>query len=245
VTVRAAAPPTDKEQQKQKLSAMPRLPPRKSSSTPSRSRSKRTPPAPQPPEGEQPQPQSPQERALGGVLSYAGLLGTIATAVSYLSPDVDLFGGFNALQPADIGLALQLVLPCCLLNVAIMGPDYSSWRVPAEPTLEAQTQMAESLLAWTAKQKEAKAAAAAAAAAADSKEAGAEKGDAAAVSSKSSSSEGTAATTAAAAASSLPAGPPPRFLPPFGSSPSEQQLPPALARAKDALLMAQVCELTV
>jgi hypothetical protein len=73
----------------------------------------------------------------------------VASAVSLVCPDVDLFGNFN-LNPADITLGLQLLLPCCLLNLAIMAPDYSSWKVPQEPTIEAQQKMAEALLAWTA-----------------------------------------------------------------------------------------------
>jgi len=98
-----------------------------------------------------------QERTLAGLLAYSGLLGTVATGIAMVCPDVDLFGNFS-MNSADITLGLQLLLPCCLLNLAIMLPDYSSWKVPPEPTLEAQQRMAESLLAWTAKQKAAGAA---------------------------------------------------------------------------------------
>lgn len=107
------------------------------------------------------QQQHAQERTLAGLLAYSGLLGTLATGISMVCPDVDLFGGFS-LNPADITLGLQLLVPCCLLNLAIMLPDYSSWKVPAEPTLEAQQKMAEALLAWTANKKAAADAAAAA-----------------------------------------------------------------------------------
>jgi hypothetical protein len=71
------------------------------------------------------QQQQAQERTLAGLLAYSGLLGTVATVTSVVAPDVDLFGGFQ-LVPADIVLGLQLLVPCCLLNLAIMLPDYRS-----------------------------------------------------------------------------------------------------------------------
>lgn len=225
---------------------MPRLPERK----PKTQQPKSTPSSP--PEQIQ---QQAQERTLAGLLAYAGLLGTLATAASFVLPDVDLFGNFNLNSPADIALGLELLLPACLLNVAIMLPDYSSWKVPTgEPTLEAQQSMAEALLQWTAKQKAAKAAGAAPDTNASSTEpsaggAAASPSGAAASHASSSSSEGTsqrasASTTTATSSSSTPTNqqalPEPVVSPPWLISNPDPPLPLPLARCKDALLMAQV-----
>jgi hypothetical protein len=120
------------------------------------------------------------------MLAYSGLLGTVATGASMVLPGIDLFGNFS-MNTADITLGLQLLVPCCLLNLAIMVPDYSSWKVPQEPSLEAQQKMAESLVAWTAKRK---AAADMAAAAAPSSSQAADTGHAAEAASSSGGSSG-------------------------------------------------------
>jgi hypothetical protein len=183
-------------------------------------------------------------------------------------PDVDLFGGFS-LNPADISLGLQLLLPCCLLNLAIMLPDYSSWKVPAEPTLEAQQKMAEALLAWTTNKKAAAGAAAAAAAAAKASRApaqGAAPADSTPASSSdiTGSSTGTsctdatqqqadqdkpllarpvqpAAASSSSSSSSMAEPVPAAVTPPWLINNPDPPLPLPLARCKDAMLMAQVC----
>lgn len=213
------------------------------------------------------QQQHAQERTLAGLLAYSGLLGTLASGVSMVCPGVDLFGGFSLSSPADLAscvLGLQLLLPCCLLTLGIMLPDYSSWKVPAEPTLEAQQKMAESLLAWTANKKataEAAAAASTASGGSPAAAAAAGQGDAAAsspsataaaaaesaaASSSSSSADGASSTQAHEVVSS--SAQPELLLPPptAGSPPGwminnpDPPLPLPLARCKDALLMAQV-----
>jgi hypothetical protein len=180
-------------------------------------------------------------------------------------PDVDLFGGFS-LNPADVTLGLQLLLPCCLLNLAIMLPDYSSWKVPAEPTLEAQQKMAEALLAWTSNKKAAADAAAAAVKASTAPAQGAVAADSTLASSSditavstSTSTSGTDATqqqagqdkqplarpvqeAAASSSSSSVAEPVPAAVtPPWLINNPDPPLPLPLARCKDAMLMAQVC----
>lgn len=167
-------------------------------------------------------------------------------------PDVDLFGGFS-LNPADITLGLQLLLPCCLLNLAIMLPDYSSWKVPAEPSLEAQQKMAEALLVWTTNKRAAADAAKASTAAGQ----GAAADSASAISSSdvpaaSTSTSGTDATQqqadqdrqpvqpAAASSSSAPEPVPAAVTPPWLINNPDPPLPLSLARCKDAMLMAQV-----
>lgn len=213
-------------------------------------------PQPTPPEDEQQQ-QSAQERTVAGMLAYAGLMGTVATAVSFMCPGVDLFGNFHLAQP-DIILGLQLLLPCCVLNLAIMAPEYSSWQVPPEPTLEAQQQMAEALLAYSAKQKAAAASATGDAGAGDqggastsspgsssdaSSSSSSNAGDQAPRQTDTASSSGTIGSSRArpaVLAAGGPAFPPPMgLLPPFGT-PTEPPLPPGIARLKDAMLMAQV-----
>lgn len=290
--VQASSPLREPPQQQRtdssgrKLTAMPKLPERppkrqkSSGSSSKRSSSPQPSPRRSPTQGRKAplmlppvlppeQQQHAQERTLAGLLAYSGLLGTLASGVSMVCPGVDLFGGFSLSSPADLAscvLGLQLLLPCCLLTLGIMLPDYSSWKVPAEPTLEAQQKMAESLLAWTANKKAAAEAAAAAASTASggspaAAAAAAGQGDAAASSpsatataaasesaaaSSSSSADGASSTQAREAASS--SAQPELLLPPptAGSPPGwminnpDPPLPFPLARCKDALLMAQV-----
>lgn len=88
-------------------------------------------------------PQELQERALAGLLAYTGMLGTVASVVSLCVPQIDLFGNFHW-DPAHILLGFKLMAPVYLLNVLIMLPNYSSWKLP-EPSAETQQQLAKAL----------------------------------------------------------------------------------------------------
>jgi hypothetical protein len=90
-----------------------------------------------------------QEKALAGLLAYTGLMGTVATAVAFFTPGIDLFGGFHW-DAADVSLALKLMLPVYGLNLLIMLPNYSSWKLP-EVTAESQAAMVEAIAKWSAK----------------------------------------------------------------------------------------------
>lgn len=165
------AAPSKQESDSKVNSSMPRLPPRKkpqqpapsveqgkqaskssSSSSSSRSRPKRLGSFAggpnQPPPSELPQSVM-QEKALAGLLAYTGLMGTVATAVAFFAPGVDLFGGFHW-DAADVSLALKLMLPVYGLNLLIMLPNYSSWKLP-EVTAESQAAMVEAIAKWSAK----------------------------------------------------------------------------------------------
>ncbi|KAF6259612.1 hypothetical protein COO60DRAFT_997102 [Scenedesmus sp. NREL 46B-D3] len=173
--VAVSAAPSKQEPGSNTTSSMPRLPPRKgaqppanptpsaeqgaprpksSSSSSSRSRLKRLgsfaggpnqPPPSEPPHSAM------QEKALAGLLAYTGLMGTIATAVAFCTPGVDLFGGFHW-DAADVSLALKLMLPVYGLNLLIMLPNYSSWKLP-EVTAESQAAMVEAIAKWSAKKR--------------------------------------------------------------------------------------------
>ncbi|WIA30477.1 hypothetical protein OEZ86_000561 [Tetradesmus obliquus] len=148
------AAPSKQESDSKVNSSMPRLPPRKkpqqpppsaeqgkqapkSSSSSNRSRPKRLGSFAggpnQPPPSESPQSVM-QEKALAGLLAYTGLMGTVATAVAFFAPGVDLFGGCHW-DAADVSLALKLMLPVYGLNLLIMLPNYSSWKLPEATVL--------------------------------------------------------------------------------------------------------------
>jgi hypothetical protein len=64
-------------------------------------------------------------------------------------PGIDLFGGFHW-DAADVSLALKLMLPVYGLNLLIMLPNYSSWKLP-EVTAESQAAMVEAIAKWSAR----------------------------------------------------------------------------------------------
>jgi hypothetical protein len=92
-----------------------------------------------------------QEKALAGLLAYIGMMGTVATGMSFVAPDVDLFGNFH-IAPADIWLGLQLMMPVYAMNVAILLPNYSSWKIPE--TEESQQKIVHALQQWKEQQQQ-------------------------------------------------------------------------------------------
>jgi hypothetical protein len=87
------------------------------------------------------------EQSLAGILAFTGLMGSCATGLAWLC-HVDPFGSFHwDLQ--DMLTGLKFMLPVYLMNIAILLPSYSSWKLPDAETFLARKQ---AMLAATAPQ---------------------------------------------------------------------------------------------
>lgn len=78
---------------------------------------------------ENPSPGLMSERLFASILSFWGASGTIAVFVAWLA-HMDAFGNFHW-DANDVKLGLIAMLPVYAANLAILYPDYSSWRLPS------------------------------------------------------------------------------------------------------------------
>lgn len=77
----------------------------------------------------------PLDKVLAQLLAYAGLQGTIATLAGYTT-HVDIFGNFHW-DSWDMSLALAVMAPVYIMNIAIMLPSYHEWKLPDMKSMQA------------------------------------------------------------------------------------------------------------
>ena len=78
------------------------------------------------------------EQSLAGAFAFTGMVGSCALGLAWLC-HVDPFGRFHW-DPQDILTGVKFMLPVYFMNLAILFPSYSSWKLPDAETFLARKQ---------------------------------------------------------------------------------------------------------
>lgn len=91
--------------------------------------------------GPEPSPQRPQERILAAALAYSGTVGTIAATLAYFG-HIDMFATLDLADSRSIYAGLLIAAPVYAMNLAIMWPQFSNWKLPQLSSMQVRVEAA-------------------------------------------------------------------------------------------------------